>query len=408
VGTEQTSAGKKQLPSLTGARLFLALWVVLYHQIPHEDIDLTVTWLGNMPLPFHLFLRTGYAAVTVFFVLSGFILAYNYDLGMPWNRKKNIRFWGARFARIYPAYLTGLLLMAPFLFYRFAVLQRPMSAEYEAMAAFLNATLLQAWHPYTALTWNYPGWSLSDEAFFYAAFPFIGIWLWRLQKPWALIGMAAFLWLLSMTPAWLAIAWPIEGFGDVSASVHHISDDASLAANLVRYNPLLRLPEFAAGILIARLYLTLRSQSHPLNGKGYRLYIPGLLVIALVLGQADQIPYPLAHNGLLLPPYACLILGLALDGGWLARLLSWRPIVFLGNASYSMYILHVPIQVWLLIFLRRGFSMEPHGLAWVMAYAAVIIAVSSLFFIYLEEPAHRWLRNALRARADSAQRVEKV
>ena len=76
-GTEQNIPRKQQLPALTGARLFLALWVILYHQIPHEDTTVTVSWLGSLPLPFHLFLRTGYAAVTVFFVLSGFVLAYN-------------------------------------------------------------------------------------------------------------------------------------------------------------------------------------------------------------------------------------------------------------------------------------------------------------------------------------------
>jgi len=391
-----SSKGRCSLPALTGLRFFLALWVILYHQIPHEDNTLAVSWLGNLPLPFHLFLRTGYAAVTVFFVLSGFVLAYNYDLGATWSRQKRLRFWIARFARIYPAYFAGLLLMAPFLLYRSIILKRSISLAYEALTALLNFALVQSWHPAAALTWNYPGWSLSGEAFFYAVFPFIGIWLWRLQKPLALIGMAAILWVLSMAPSWVAVVWPIPGFGDVSAAVFDIPEAAGFAANLIRYNPLLRLAEFAAGILLARLYFYLQSHPNPLKGSWF--YMPGLLVTAFVLGQADRIPYPLAHNGLLLPPYACLILGLALNGGWLARWLSWPPLVFLGNASYSMYILHAPIQIWLMILLRRWFSVEPQGLAWVTAYAMVVIVISSLFFVYFEERAHRSLREALRRR----------
>lgn len=376
------------------------MWVILYHQIPHEDTGLAVSWLGDLPLPLHLILRCGYAAVTVFFVLSGFVLAYNYDLGAPWDSRTKARFWAARFARIYPAYAAGLLLMAPFVLYRVIFLRPVPSAAGEAAAAFLNVTLLQAWDPRTALTWNYPGWSLSDESFFYISFPFIGIWLWRIQRPRVLVGVTTLFWILSMTPPWVVMALSVEGFGNVPASTFAIPDSAGFAANLIRYNPLLRLSEFAAGILMARLFLYLQANVHFLNGRGYWLYGPGLAVTAIVLGNADQVPYALAHNGLLLPPYACLILGFALDGGWPARCCSWRPMVFLGNASYSMYILHVPIQMWLVTFLRREFSLDPQGRGWVIGYAIAIVTISSLFFHYLEEPAHRWLRDILRKRIE--------
>lgn len=57
---------------------------------------------------------TGYAAVGIFFLLSGFILAYNYDLGTQWSDQGKLRFAIARFSRIYPVYLLGLLLVLPF------------------------------------------------------------------------------------------------------------------------------------------------------------------------------------------------------------------------------------------------------------------------------------------------------
>lgn len=374
------------------------MWVILYHQIPHEDPGPAVSWMGGLPLSLHLILRCGYAAVTVFFVLSGFVLAYNYDLGAAWSAGTRLRFWIARFARIYPAYVSGLVLIAPFVLYRVLLLDSGPPAGWELLTAALNALLLQAWAPETALTWNYPGWSLSDEAFFYAVFPFIGVWLWRLRGVGAWLGAAAALWVISMLPPLITIALPVHGFGDIPADHFAIPDAAFYPANLIRYNPLLRLAEFAAGIVVARLYRHSQTAGNPLDGRGYWLYLPGLAVAGLVLAQAGSIPYPLAHNGLLLPPYACLILGLAFAGGPVARWMAWKPLVYLGNASYSMYILHVPVQAWLQVPARRLLGWEPRGLTWILLYSAAVILLSCLFFHFIEEPAHRRLRGYLQRR----------
>src|SRR5437660_267223 len=110
---------KPQLPSLTGIRFFLAIWVVIYHQIGPKT-GLAISWLPNAPDAICALLRVGYVAVTVFFVLSGFVLAYNYDLSEPWSRRASVKFGIARFARIYPAYCAGLLLFVPSVVYRIA------------------------------------------------------------------------------------------------------------------------------------------------------------------------------------------------------------------------------------------------------------------------------------------------
>lgn len=77
---------QQQLPALTGLRCLLALWVVFYHQFPPTSEARIPGLFG--PDFLHCILRTGYIEVSVFFVLSGFIFAYNYDLGHRWSRQQ--------------------------------------------------------------------------------------------------------------------------------------------------------------------------------------------------------------------------------------------------------------------------------------------------------------------------------
>lgn len=385
---------KRPLPSLTSIRFFLALWVVVYHQIPDTPAGLAISWLPGVPDWICCIVRTGYIAVTVFFVLSGFVLAYNYDLSQHWNFGQRMRFGIARFSRIYPAYFIGLAALAPLAVYR-GVIGVGVGPVRDALTAVLNAVLLQAWYPLTALTWNYPGWSLCDEAFFYATMPVLGILLWRIRRPRWILAAAAGCWLLSLAAPLAAVIAPIPGFGDAP------STDTALVtsefwANLIRYNPPIRLPEFCAGILLAALYRSL-PPGHRLFGRGYWLYLPAGLLSLTVLSLGDRIPYPLVHNGLLLPLYACGIFGLAVDGGVLAKWLSARPLVFLGNASYSMYILHVPIQLWLMISLKHLLDWKAEGMAWVAGYSVAVIVLSSCFYYFVEDPLHRMTKKKLDA-----------
>jgi hypothetical protein len=69
---------KPQILPLTGMRIVLAMWVVVFHQIPSDC--LLGQYMGSLPRPLFSLAATGYVAVGVFFVLSGFILALNYSL----------------------------------------------------------------------------------------------------------------------------------------------------------------------------------------------------------------------------------------------------------------------------------------------------------------------------------------
>jgi peptidoglycan/LPS O-acetylase OafA/YrhL len=384
---------RRPLPALTGLRFFLATWVVVFHVIPSTP-TLEISWLRGVPEAIDCVLRTGYVAVSIFFTLSGFVLAYNYDLGHTWNSKERTRFAVARFARIYPAYFAALVCLVPVAAYR--ILSGIPLWEYSLSDGLLNLLLLQAWFPHAALTWNYPGWSLSAEAFFYASFPFVGHWLHRLERRGAMLASLGGLWVLSLLAPLAAVLIPISGFGDVAAA-GGVPSDGEPWASLISYHPIAGLPAFCTGIVLARLYQSLPAGS-PWFGRGDWLGIPALVALFMVLANADRLPLPLVHNGLLLPVYSALIFGLALGGGVVARLLAIAPLVFLGNASYAMYILHFPIAEGIL--LSGKFLHHPvvfGSLGWVTFYVFIVIAGSSIFYRFAEEPLHQKLRQTLTA-----------
>ena len=94
--------GRQPLPALTGLRFLAALYVVGFHYAPPLQHGADV------------FMSAGYSAVSLFFCLSGFVLAYNYlDVERDAITVDRGRFWLSRFARVYPAYLLALAVTAP-------------------------------------------------------------------------------------------------------------------------------------------------------------------------------------------------------------------------------------------------------------------------------------------------------
>ena len=189
--------------------------------------------MARVSRPVPVFVRTfasnGYLAVSLFFLLSGFILAYSYDNKIAGGRNR-ASFWKARFARIYPVYLLSLILALPF---------QPGLSRGVALPVL---AMVQAWNPFRAeLTgaWNYPAWSLSVEMLFYLCFPFLQVRLARGSRGvlLAYAGVAALVALLLRTPT--------LGLGNWDRSTIY-----------GRFVPLavLRFPEFVLGVALGNLF----------------------------------------------------------------------------------------------------------------------------------------------------------
>jgi peptidoglycan/LPS O-acetylase OafA/YrhL len=340
------------LPALTGIRIFAAYYVVMLHT--------GSGYFGRHGAP-QVILRLldkGYMAVSLFFVLSGFILAYTYE-GKLRDPRGALGFWEARFARIYPVYVLSLALMVPF------------ARDVTLGQKFTVLSMVQTWMPWRPDligAWNFPAWSLSVEAFFYSAFPPIFLSLCRMR----VAGLRRLACLLMALIAVGNLAQPIERW--------------SLSSWLfVRYIPVpvLRLPEFVLGMALGLLFLRAPKLRH--GG----LISTGAAVAALVF-----LSLPVTRwTSLVIVPFALLIASLANQTGPLARLLSTRILVLLGSASYAVYLLQLPVR----IYSRLLVAKLPHAPVDLDAFLSpgVLLLFSVLIFLFWEEPARKFLRKAL-------------
>lgn len=357
------------LKALTAARFFAAFVVLLFHcttwELWPDSIARTVA-------------STGYIAVAFFFVLSGFILTYTY-----WTPDRAgirlVAFYKARLARIYPMYLLALFLALPF--YAKAVMNGQGGASQGLRDALLAVTLQQSQVPNAALTWNPPGWSLSTEAFFYLIFPLVLPFMVRgsLKR----VGAVAILSIIAAIglPVMYLLANP-DGLGNPTYA------SEAFWLNTLRYHPLARLPEFLLGVCIARFFLELPVLRTPRTGM--IMTVAGAGGIATLLAFADHIPYVLLHNGLLAPAFAALVLGLATSTP-VTKAMSARWVVLLGESSYALYILHIPLFMFAGSIARKVAFEGDKTPTFALVFLAFAIAVSIVAFKAVEVPARRYL-----------------
>ena len=387
------------LPALTGMRFFLAFLVLLFHQT-EADGFLDRSTLNGHPLLAHM-LQSGYVSVGFFYLLSGFVLAYGYDLSRVWDAKLKQKFWLARFARIYPVYFLCLLFSLPLFV---SLLHRTVPAFHTptSVIAFITTpVLVQSWFPDSATLWNGPSWSLSDEIFFYLLFPLVGRLLWKIDRLTILLPLAISIWLMGLALTFGVARMKCQVLINMGATG---TPAASFWSNLIKYDPLLHLAEFCAGILAAKLHLKLRDKRfrHWWLREGLWLYGPALILEVFVLTHSQWIPYGLLHNGLLVPVHVALLIGLSLGGQGLPRFLGSRPLVFLGQSSYALYLLHVATYSWMHATFKHLSHILMSGLWFLALYSVLCVGLSCIMFAYVEEPARRLILKRFSARLPDA------
>lgn len=345
----------KGLPALTGIRFLAASYVVAFHSLP---------WLEKkiaLPVPVRTFLGNGYLAVSLFFILSGFILTYSYHAKII-GRANRHKFWEARFARIYPVYLLSLLLAWWF--------ERGLSLK----AKLAVLAMVQAWNPRAPeLTgaWNYPAWSLSIEILFYLCFPFLLPAMMKLSDralPW-LIGV------LALTSVFLFT--PIRGLGVL---------DRNSLLNSYTPLPVLRIPEFILGMAIGLELVRNEEKRGSEGNKG-----SGVVTVVAAFAAVLLLSCPLGPwVSLVTIPFSMLVYQLAVGKTTLANLLSSQLMVLLGSASYAVYLLQFPVRSWV----RLAFSHLPEPWRSLSAPLTIVILVlfSLLVFYLWEEPWRRSLK----------------
>jgi peptidoglycan/LPS O-acetylase OafA/YrhL len=376
-----------RLNALTGLRCFAAVNIVLFHFAnPHWfdfRYDFRVPVFSEPTLHFKLLLApvidAGYVAVSYFILLSGYVLGYNYNAKARAGQLEKKRFWKARFSRIYPIYLLSLLLA-----------WEKLPSEYAShthgmfwAGVVLTPLLLQGWIPAIATFLNTPAWTMSAEAFYYFIFPWIAAWK-ETKRLSALLWKMAGVWILGMIPGALYMLFSPDGISNPS----RWSYGPWLWA--LKYTPYAHLFSFIFGVMLADL----NGMIAHTNRLRFWLALGGFGGIYGLLTLGPLVPYAIIHDGLLMPLFACIILGLSGDN-LLSRIIGCRPLVFIGMGSYSLYLLH--FNLWNI--LHGSHVLNLLGLArfdpWI-SYV-LLIGLALLVFHTIERPAQRQLRKWMNA-----------
>jgi peptidoglycan/LPS O-acetylase OafA/YrhL len=359
VATPELTAHRRSLGALTGIRFFAAFYVVIFHTRVAEVL------LEHGHHAASYFFASGYLAVPLFFLLSGFILAYTYkgQVEQPGDFR---RFWEARFARIWPVYAVSLLLSSV-----------PSFTFPKPGVAVAALCMVQAWNPFDvgmAGAWNLVCWTLSVEALFYLCFPWLQNWIERrsLRIQLLFIGLSLIV---------------CVALNSASRSLGYTAQGVFVWIPL----PLLHLSEFFTGVGMGNYFLQRsvlaggRPGATMLKGAGTWTYVSALATIALLCRPSGR------WTSLVVIAFSALIFGLAAERTLLSRFLSTKTMLLGGGISYSIYLMQMPLKFWV-ASIAKHLHVESEMIRMVVT-AVLLILFSLLLFKLVEDPARRLLRS---------------
>ncbi len=340
------------LRALTSLRFIAALWVAVYALWEHLAVGFTPEIVAK-----------GYLGVELFFVLSGFILCHVYLTSAGEGRFSYKDFIWARVARVYPLHLATLLGVGVLAFGAAAggIAVDASILGWSSLPA--NLTMTHAWGLAPEASWNHRSWSISAEWMAYLLFPAFAFVTWRLRsRPWvAIIGVI-------VLSAALYLLFPrLAGFPLTEATI--------------AWGALRILPCFAFG---CALYIAFRRAPMP------RPILMSALSAALLIGAAGLGLW----DGLLVGLCGFLILALASLPNSKAGVLASRPAVYLGEISYSVYMVLVPWQL-LAVNVAARLTNAPDKQLQLFVWLAILgmlPVVAAIAYHLVEFPARRALR----------------
>ena len=358
-----------RIPALTGVRA-LAAFLVFFHHHPTKYLT-----FGPLALWWEM-----HVGVTLFFVLSGFMITWRYDRRGPAKESFLRGYFVNRFARIYPLYFA--LVVPTMLFWSV----RSFRAWFFNLTVFshLEAGIPQAW-------------SLRVEECFYLCAPLLFL-LWRRGRAFPLLAGAAallVLWPIATLPAMVGVLGPPR--------------------DLLLYTFFGRFFEFYVGIWLA--HRVARRPSATTEQRFPAFTLLGALGIAGIIAALAGIhgsragtgyTYGLYHpagivlNNLVLPIFiAAFYWGLVTERSLARSVLSTRLADLLGRSSYAFYLVHMGTMLQLALaglvavagVLGGGAAARVSGaLGHVSVLFIVVTLISVALYEGIEAPANRYLR----------------
>lgn len=399
----------KELVELTGIRFFAAFVVCAYHFSPGFGLTSVSTILRPAAM----------SAVSLFFILSGFILSYSY-LEKLQTIKLRYFLW-ARFARLAPAFVTVMIAMIPIrllflmsspesarIAYRIS-LDSPILGMSWLANLFLVAVFVPVLNPWLYF-WNPPAWSLTAEAIFYIGFPVVISLFKKIKRErfllWTLVIIYGLLCLITVGIFCLVMNIPFDIFPSWYKSSLNLGGTV-LAENEVRsYTftyfvyllPFLRCFEFWIGCSIGCFFLRLRERDRLPKGNIRNLLLVTSVLLMylahqvnnLTVGGMELFIYPVYTPG-----FTLLIFTLASGKTFASSLLSHKLIVKLGKSSYALYISHYAGMAIYQNLANIGIVF-PQGIYFIVL--GLCLVISLVIYHFVEVPGQQWLIKIGKAR----------
>lgn len=386
-----------EIPSLTGLRFFAAFAIVLNHLLLGY-VARDNPWLGTM------LALCGSLGMNAFFVLSGFIIHYNYGAKLADFRLHSFyEFMVARIARLYPLFI---LLFALEIFTSSAAMRAGPWAVLQSLPYYL--TMTQTWGyvridgallPYMYERSNLT-WSISTEMLMYILYPLL-LWL-ILRDRLSHAGRIAAAVVICLALSF-ALRWSLNNpqamdkvgvalFGPTASIAHNFSTSFSFWFNFL--SPYARFLEFAIGVLTCHLYFTLRDR--PVGAWEARI-VPLLGLSSVLFILATFLPPAYAAQPVtdLLTaigyyPFMAMIIFCCAryDRAMLTRFFSVPAFVRWGEYSYSIYLFHIFVYY----AASQGPASDGMQIVRVFVAFATIIFCAKMLYTYVEMPGRRWLR----------------
>ncbi|MGH3635466.1 MAG: acyltransferase family protein [Mycobacterium sp.] len=353
------------------------MWVVLFHFRP-----LLAEAAPDFSDALAPILNCGAQGVDLFFILSGFVLTWNYleRMGWSWSTRATLHFLWLRLARVWPVYLVTLHLAAAWVIFTLHIGHVPSEdvVQLTAVSYVRQLLLVQLWfQPYfDGSSWNGPAWSISAEWLAYLLFGVLVLVIFRMAHA-----------TRARNLIWLAFA----------ASLPPV---LLLLASGQFYTPWSWLPrivmQFIAGALVAAAVIRLRPTDRARRGAGYlSLFLIAVIVGLLYLLDAHPVPGVIDSDGLVDVLFVPMVMTLAMGIGTLPRALSTRVMVFGGQISFCLYMIHELVHTaW--IWATEQFQLTAlqgfGGKLTIIGLLAIAAGIATVLFHVVEEPARRWMR----------------
>jgi peptidoglycan/LPS O-acetylase OafA/YrhL len=339
----------RRIPSLDGLRGLAAIAVMEFH--------FNIFFLPQARLPY---LGRAYLAVDLFFLVSGFVIAHVYGRALALDWRAHWRnFAIARFARLYPVFAVTTLVMVVVVVF---MTRTPMPISFSGRTLALQPFLLQQWA--SGLSWNYPSWSISTEAEAYIYFVFFAGLLITGKNP-RLIAACCIVILIALS---VSNGGPLNYFVGIRALLRTLA-------------------EFSLGALLYRASV---------SDAGRRYIWTGLSAFLLAgFAMVTHLDF------LMVGAFGCLIYCCVDAKNILAsRFLNSRPLVILGDWSYSIYLWHAPTHYCVMaIFAAFKYPVSNLSLSsarlLILSTTLFVVCISAVHYQLFEMPMRRLIVNVV-------------